>query len=285
MLSLRLSSLLLAVIGLAIAPVCPAADAASVLTRYDFAKDSLKQWKLPKKLREISGLAYYDGRLFGHDDQLGIVYQIDTDRARLTKAFAIGRRTTQADFEGIAIVDGTFYLVTSAGRLYVFEEGDNGKRVPHKVHITGLGNRCEIEGLAHDPPGNRLLLVCKEPRIRELEKYVAIFAWSLERQRITEKETLLIKRSNIHKLIPGKQFNPSAIEVDRETGNILLLAARQRAIAELDGNGRVIAAFELPRASLHRQAEGIALTPDNKLIIADEGGTKKARLAIYRPVP
>ena len=254
----------------------------SVLSRYDFEDPALTQWKLPKKLREISGLVYDDGRLFGHDDQQGIVYQIDYREARLIKAFALGHLTVQADFEGIAVVDKTFYLVTSAGRLYFSREGNNGERVPYKSYTTGLGNRCEIEGLAHDAANERLLLVCKQARSRELKNHVAIFVWSLEQRRILERETIMIESSAIHRHIPGKKFNPSGIEVDTQTGHILLVAARQRALAEIDREGNVITAFELPRAALHRQTEGIALTPDNELILADEGGTKKARLAIYR---
>jgi hypothetical protein len=35
-------------------------------------------------------------------------------------------------------------------------------------------------------------------------------------------------------------------------------------------------------AERHRQAEGIEITRDGRLLIADEGGRGRARLAVYR---
>ncbi|MDH3647792.1 MAG: SdiA-regulated domain-containing protein [Gammaproteobacteria bacterium] len=265
------------------APSTGAVGADSVLANYSFSETTLTQWKLPSKLREISGLVFHDGRLFTHNDQLGIVYEIDYREARLVKAFALGKKTVRADFEGIAAVGDTFYMVTSNGRLFIAREGGNGERVPYKSYKTKLGRRCEIEGLAHDVPGKRLLLVCKQPRSNELKGRIAIFVWSLEQERILESETIMVKHSAIHDLLSTKHFNPSGIEVDSHTGHLLLIAARQHAIAEIDLNGQVITAFQLPLASRHRQAEGIALTADRDLIVADEGGRGKARLAIYEP--
>ncbi|MBT8136172.1 MAG: SdiA-regulated domain-containing protein [Gammaproteobacteria bacterium] len=266
----------------ALIATAPAHAGDTALSRFDFEDKKLTQWKLPNKLREISGLVFHDGRLYGHDDQQGIVYQIDYNKGRLVKAFALGRRTVQDDFEGIAIAGDNFWLVTSDGRLYFAREGDNGQRVPYQSIATGLKNRCEIEGLAHDAKRDRLLLVCKQPRSSELDGDIAIFSWSLSAHRIVEKDTIIVKRSALHKGIPGKQFNPSGIEVDAATGNLLLVAARQRAIAEVRMDGKVIDSFVLPLAKRHRQAEGIALAGAT-LILADEGRTKKARLAVYGP--
>ena len=261
--------------------VANAAD--SVLQRYTFAKDTLEQWKLPKKLREVSGLAQHEGRVYTHDDQLGIVYEIDYEAARLGKAFALGRRTLKGDFEGIAIAGERFFLMTSNGTLYEFSEGDNGQRVGFHTYRTGLGKRCELEGLAYHDSLDSLLLICKEAREASLRGYVAIFAWSLGERRLQSAPYLLVPLKDVTDTIPGKKFNPSGIALDAATGNLVVVAARQRALAEIDSKGRVVMAMQIPLSSRHRQAEGIALLPDGRLLLADEGANKKARLALYSP--
>ena len=51
--------------------------------------NSFRQWKLPGKLREISGLALTsDERLLAVTDESAIVYEIDYENGRLVKAFA-----------------------------------------------------------------------------------------------------------------------------------------------------------------------------------------------------
>ncbi|MBT8132163.1 MAG: SdiA-regulated domain-containing protein [Gammaproteobacteria bacterium] len=281
MTSMRQFSLLLAV--LCLAHPASAATPASMLENFSFKASSLTQWKLPNKLREISGLVFHQGRLFAHNDQYGIVYEMDWREGRLISAFALGEKTVQADFEGIAFADEYFFLITSDGRLYRAKPGRNGERVSFSVVNTKLGKRCEIEGLAYAESDNHLLIACKQPRSKKLNKRIAIFYWSLTTNRLLENETIIIKESVLRKKLDIKAFNPSGIEIDRHTGHIILVAARQRAIAEIDPNGEVISARRFPLASRHRQAEGIALTSENQLIVADEGGKKKARLAVYQP--
>ena len=273
----------LSVLVLALLASSGASAAGGVLERYSFAANELEQWKLPKKLREISGLAENQGRVYTHDDQSAIVYEIDYEAARLKKAFALGRKTVKGDFEGIAIAGERFFLMTSAGTLYEFQEGENGERVGFRRYRTGLGEHCELEGLVHDPSLDSLLMVCKEARKKALKPVIAIFAWRLSERRLDPAPYLSVRLKDITDTIPGKQFNPSGIELDPATGNLVIVAARQRALAEVDREGRVVTAMRIPLYSRHRQAEGIAILPDGRLLLADEGGNKKARLALYSP--
>lgn len=263
--------------------LCVTVVSAAVLERYPLDEDTVVQWKLPAKLREVSGLVAHEGRLYAHGDEEAIVYQLDYEAGRLVKAFALGKPTLRGDFEGIAIVDERFYLVTSAGTLYEFAEGANGERVSYARHETGLGARCEVEGLAYDAANRDLLLACKQPRSRALRGRIAVFAWSVDHAELAPARHLVLPRKSVTKRLRADDFNPSGVEVDAASGNLLLIAARQRGIAEVARDGRVVSAQRLPRASLHRQAEGIAVLPDGRLVIADEGGSKRARLALYRP--
>jgi uncharacterized protein YjiK len=60
-----------------------------------------------------------------------------------------------------------------------------------------------------------------------------------------------------------------------------MVASRQQALIELTEDGDLVSARNMPLTNRHRQAEGIELTSDGRLLIADEGGTHKARLAVY----
>jgi uncharacterized protein YjiK len=260
------------------------ADESTVLSQYSFDAQSLTQWELPKKLREISGLAMTpDGRLLAHGDELGIVYQIDYDSGKLVKAFALGDPTVQDDFEGIAVQGNVVYLVTSHGKIYRAPEGLDGERVAYDVFDTGLWKQCEIEGLALAPRGRDLLLACKEPHSETLAGVRMIYRWSIEEHRVLESQSIAIDASAVARRLDTKSFNPSDITVSGTGGHLLFVASRQQALVETDAAGTVLAALRLPLADRHRQPEGLAIAADGRLIIADEGGKGRARLGVYRP--
>ncbi len=244
--------------------------------------DSLKQWKLPKKLREISGLALTpDDRLFAVDDEQAVIYEIDYVQGKTIKAFALGRPIPRDDFEGIAYLDGVFYLVTSTGLIYVTTEGDDGERVEFDIYQTGLGRFCEIEGLAQDVQSDTLLMACKKRKGKKAGGRFSIFAWSASAHRVLHDREIAIPEDDIAQRIGEKHIRPSAIVIHPETGDIYGVAGPQRAIFQLTPNGTLIDAIILPLADRHRQPEGIEITRDGKLLIADEGGKKKSRLGVY----
>jgi uncharacterized protein YjiK len=252
--------------------------------RFVLDEGSLQQWKLPKKLKEISGLALTsDDRLFAVDDEQAVIYELDYRQGRISKAFALGNPITRADFEGIAALDGIFYLVTSNGLIYVSPEGSNGEHVDFEVYQTGLGKFCEIEGLATDRKFGAILLSCKRSRGNEIDGRFSIFAWSPATGRVLHDREIQIPQDEIADRIGKKQIRPSAIVIDPETGHLFGIAGPQRAIFELTPNGGLVHAIILPLADRHRQAEGIEITVSGKLLIVDEGGKKKARLSVYAP--
>lgn len=254
---------------------------ATRLGDYAFERRSWSGWKLPARLREISGLATTrDDRLFAHGDELGIVYEIDPEEGRFRKAFALGDPTTRDDFEGIASVDDRFFLVTSAGRLYECPEGGDGERVLYNTYATGLGRRCEIEGLAFEPRDRSLLLLCKQPRDPALEGQVAIFRWSVDRRTLREGPPLRIPLDALTADLPVRSFHATGIARHPQTGSYFLVAGPEAAIAEITPEGEVLAARALPRGR-HRQVEGITHRSDLALVLADEGGRRRARLTLY----
>ena len=253
------------------------------LASYSLAAETATHWKLPGRLAEISGLAMtVDNRLLAHNDEKGVVYEINYRDGTIVKAFQLADMATPVadDFEGIATVDDQVYLVTSAGRLYECGEGADGESVLFTSYATGVGRDCEIEGLAYDESQRALLLMCKNPRRADLEEQVAVYHWSIDEKQLSEAARIVIPVIEFSRYIGGKKFQPSGIERHPVSGNYFVVAARQGAIAEITPTGQVVAAKEL-LAPWHRQAEGITFAADDTLIIADEGAGGKARLTLY----
>jgi uncharacterized protein YjiK len=258
-------------------------DASQGLTDYSFDESSAVRWKLPGRLREISGLAATpDDRLFGHDDEKAIIYEMDYDAGKLVKGFSMGEEPAKADFEGIAVVGDRFYLVTSWGRVYESFEGADAERMLYNTYDTGAGRKCEIEGLTYEPTDHTLLLLCKNPRVAELKDRVSIFKWSLEDRLAVQQPSIEIPLDAFTDYIDKKNFQPSAIDRNPATGTYFIVAARQEAIAEITPQGEVLSVRGFPKG-YHRQAEGLAFLSDNRLIVSDEGGHRRARLTVYQP--
>ena len=251
------------------------------LGSYELNPEDAAHWKLPGRLREISGLAMTgDGRLLAHNDEQGVVYEIDYRDGSIVKAFQLAdsRQPVADDFEGIATVGEQVYLVTSSGRLYECTEGADQESVLFNTYATGIGRECEIEGLAYDRNRRTLLLMCKGARSADLEGKLAIYHWSLDGKRLSERTLLPVIEFSRH--IGQTKFQPSGIESHPASGNYFVVAARQAAIAEITPDGQVLEVRQFP-APWHRQVEGITFAADNALIVADEGAGGKARLTLY----
>ncbi len=256
------------------------------LAVYKLHKKPEARRKLPKKLQEISGLAVAsDGRLFAHDDERGIVYELNVDEGKISKRFFLGREVVSADFEGIAVAEGAIYLVTSGGTLYEVREGVDEEYVDYRIRDSGIGDRCEVEGLEFDPLDRVLLLACKTARGRELKDSVVIFRWSLVDEQLATPPYIRVAEDKIRKYLPTKSFHPSGIARHPVSGNYFILSGRDHAVLEITPSGSPVGATQL-KSGRHEQAEGIAIgvgvVADFDVVISDEGDDGRARLARYR---
>jgi uncharacterized protein YjiK len=267
----------------------PAAWAESgLLARHSLTDESFRQWKLPDKLNEISGLALTDdGRLLAVTDEEAIVYELDYGEGKLVKAFALGEPTLHGDFEGIASDQDRVWLMTSKGVIYESAEGADGERVTFEEFHTGLGDSCEFEGLAFRPGDRVLLLLCKKIRKKSDLEALTIFVWSTADRRVDPAKSISLPDRDIAAALRMTRLNPSGLAIaprgtSDNDGNLLVVAAKQSALIELEATGKFVSATVLPLASRHRQAEGLEILPSGDILVADEGGEHKARLAIYR---
>lgn len=248
-----------------------------------FAVEADRQWSLPEGLREISGLAVSpDGRLFGHNDETGTIYEIDFERGAVVKSFALGDGAVTGDFEGLTITpEGDFWLTDSRGRLLRFREGADNARVQIESFDTGIGEICEVEGIAYRIADRSFLLACKRMRGREARGAAPqLRAWSIADG---ETRTWAELDADIASATGVRSFRPSDLEFDQRSGRLIVLSANDGAIAELSQDGAVLSVRALSRE--HRQAEGAAILPDGSLLLADEGGDGQALISRYPRLP
>lgn len=242
------------------------------------AKENAVHKKLSSGLKEISGLAISnDGRLFAHNDEEGKIFQIDPNDGSIVKVFSLKKK---ADFEGIAIVGETFYLVTSDGTIYCFREGKKNETVSFTAYPTSLTKYHDVEGLCYDPNSHSLLLACKRYSGMRTVGYKAVFSFSLESLTLSPSPRFLLSVKELEKKLGSRSFNPSGIEFNAVTGTFYILDSGIRSVVEISPDGHIINTVMLDRA-LHKQPEGITIGPDGSLYISDEG-SKHGSLTIYR---
>ncbi len=248
-----------------------------------FATEPDAQWRLPRGLEEVSGLALMpDGALISHDDERGELHLIDVEAGRRIARIGVGEPPLTGDFEGVAIVgEETVYLITSSGVLVRAHLSGTAPVRAVTTYDTGLSERCEIEGLAYDQARNSLIIACKTVFDDSLEDLAVFFAWSLEDEALIDADMVTVSLSEIAEPLGLVSFSPSGVEIDPVSGRLLVVAARENAFAELSREGEVISLRRLSR--LHVQAEGVSATAEGDLAIVDEaGGRGDARLTIYR---
>ena len=253
----------------------------SLLSRYNLQEKQPKQFTLPKRVSEASGLAMSDdGRLFCHDDERGVVYQIDYSRGQIVKQFSLGKFGVQEDFEGIAIKKDTMYLVAGNGTIFEFLEGGDGDRKSFTVYKTPLSLKNDVEGLEYDPETNALLLACKGSPGNNHSGQKAVYAFSLATKRLEENPRFLLPLSAVAKKSRKGQFNPSGIARHPQSGTFFIISADGESIVELSRDGAILGQVEISK-KVNSQPEGITFTPDLTLILCNDGQGGSGTLTLY----
>lgn len=261
------------------------------ISGYPFGDKKVTSFKLTSELSEASGLAFAsDGRLLIHNDEKGIVYEIDPRTGSLGRRFSLGKTLVyRDDLEDIAVKKDTIFMVNSSGVLLRFLPGQDNEKVSFQTFKTPLSLRNDVEGLAYDPLTDCLLLACKGEAGIEFKNKVpanhrAVYAFSLTTYKLSLQPRFLLPVAKITARLKEKEFAPSAMVRHPRTGNFFVLAARGNAIVELEANGNLLGVAALPKA-VHPQPEGLAIAADGTLVICNEGGGKgkPGRLAVYPP--
>ena len=254
----------------------------SWLARYDLGVKDPPTIKLPSKLSEVSGLAMTgDGRLFCHDDESPIVYEIDYRSGETIKRFTVGSGFMEEDFEGIAVREDTLFMVNSSGELFEFAEKGDRKYADFRLYRTFLSEKYDVEGLEYDPATDCLLLACRKYSGKGNKGFKAIYAFDLKKRVLEQVPRFLIPLKEVERKAKKGEFNPSGLAFHPAAGTLFIISADGQLMIETDRNGKILDQQKIS-GKANRQPEGIAFTADNTMILANDGQGGQGTLTLYR---
>ncbi|MEM1119761.1 MAG: SdiA-regulated domain-containing protein, partial [Bacteroidota bacterium] len=251
--------------------------------------EPIAEFKLPNKLKEISGLGIdpTGQYLYAVQDEEGDLFVIDTQKGEVVEE---GKFHKDGDYEGVEFVNDRVFVVKSSGNLYEvvnFLKKDQ-ELIKHKFDFH---KNSDIEGLGYDPLANRLLVSCKGKAGKgdDYEFKKGIFAVDLDSMQLSKEPIYTISveavkhflevhntLEKIDKLVklfqPGEEFifGPSGLAVHPKTGEIYITSSVGKLLVVLDRTGHIQHMVKLKK-KIHPQPEGIVFAADGTLYISNEG--------------
>jgi WD40 repeat protein len=252
---------------------------------------------LPKKLKEISGITEIDSsRIACIQDEREIVFIYDLNSGQIISRSDYGYK---GDYEGIARVDSTFYILRSDGEITRIENFETDKFVRSTFH-SGIPWK-DNEGICYDPTANYLLITSKEiPRKGSGNRDKRfIYGFDLTSKRPVPEPVFTIDLSVIDSFslantikVPMKdkkkgkskdpdiRFQVSDLAFHPLTGKLFLLSSADKLLFvfntknELEYIGRL-------NPDLFIQPEGITFMKNGDMYISNEGQKKSATLVRF----
>jgi uncharacterized protein YjiK len=240
----------------------------------------IARWILPYHYSEISALALTpEGRLLALGDENSEIWEIDYLRGVVTRRFTVGDPAIQADFEALVAAAGHLYLLDSKGRIYRTTEGADGARVGYDEFDSGLGRKCEFEGISYDPDAGMLLLACKHVHKDAPADALVIYRVSPAGGG-AESPPLVVPIGQLQAAgARWKKFEASEITRDPRTGHFVVMSSLQHGLVEITPTGALVGVADLPGS--HRQPEGAAINAEGRLIVADEAAGDRPVITVY----
>lgn len=227
----------------------------------------IERWDLPAQLKEVSGIALVDESRFACiQDEEGKIFIYNFIDKKIEKEIPFA---DAGDYEDVAIVGSTAWVLRADGKL--FEVPMTGDKVSGKEYNTTLTAEQNVEGLAYDEKGKRLLLAIKDDEPGN-KNYKGIYAFDLTSRQFNGTPVFRIDITNeLLQTNDGKKktIKPSAVGVHPTTGDIYLTDGPKSRLLIMNANGDVKQWISLGKE--FEQPEGIAFNTDGDLYISNEG--------------
>lgn len=246
-------------------PWCKAQVSTSSSAHYNLSSPEII--KLPNKINQISGMAYYeaDSSVFAIDDDHGNVYKISFEKDPKIEQWEFGK---DKDYEDIVLLNKNFYMLNSHGRIVFFPFSFPIEKT-NKAELKTVGNN-EFETLYADPANNRLIMMCKD--CSDDNKYeVSSYAFDLATNSFNNKPALVLKEKDIEKKL-GKtisRFKPSAANINPVTGDVYIISSINKLLVVTDKDMAVKEVYALD-PEIFKQPEGLCFTTEGDLLISNE---------------
>lgn len=262
---------------------------------YDFSNP--KKISLNSILREISGLSFENGAIYTHNDENGIVFEINLKNGQITSKERIGEN---ADYEGIEIVGDTIILIESNGQLSFYNQ--QKKRI--NTIKTAFKQHNNVEGLCLNLQNkNELLIACKGQMLKDdrKNKAKAIYSYRLDTQKLDVNPFIIVSDAKLTKFLENLlrnediskkkhkklinrviNFAPSGIAVHPRTYEFYIISAKGNLLVILDKEKKIKNIIFLDKKQLP-QPEGICFDNNEVLYISTETKGDEGRIYSYEP--
>ncbi len=235
-------------------------------------------WLLPKNLLEVSGIAWLDADHFACvQDEKGTVFIYNIRQNKIDDEILFGPK---GDYEGIAIVDQTIYVLRADGVIFGIENY-SGNKPNVKMYTTSLSKKQDSESLAYDKKNNRLLIAEKEAE-SESSEFKGIYAFDLATKTMSETPVYKIdlKHEIFGKIKKGKAKNsisPSDLDINPVNGNLYILEGTKPKLLIMSPEGKMLYLYDLEKDDFP-QPEGLSFSPDGKMYISNEGNKTEGNI-------
>jgi hypothetical protein len=249
---------------------------------------------LPDVLHEISGLSNIDATSVACiQDEKGIVFIYDIVKKEIKDQFNF---SIDGDYEGIARVDKTLYILRSDGTLFEISKPESPD-FDLDYYDTGVPAK-DNEGLCYDKDNNRLLIACKSKvgKGDENKDKRLIYAFDLKTKTISKEPVFdfdikvilqfaLNNKINLptkkdkkdHSSEPVLKFRTSEICINPVTKKLFLLSADDHLLFIFNMKGKIEQIAKL-NPEIFNQAEGLTFFENGDMLISNEGQDKKPTL-------
>ena len=228
-----------------------------------------QKWDLPEILSEVSGISMMDNnRIACIQDEDGIIFIYNLKTSKIEQKMEFG---DSGDYEGIALVGTTAYVLRSDGSIFEVNEFAN-QTTPAVKHTTPLKGKYDFEGLCYDKKNNRLLLNIKD---MDKDEYKPIFAFDLSTKQLNPEPVFNINYNDpVFDIMEVKKsdkiLRPTEIGIHPLTGNIYVLEAKNPKLLILDSTGKPLKLYVFKEEQFS-QAEGMSFSKEGELYISNEG--------------
>lgn len=257
-----------------------------------------KSYVLPAELNEISGITILnDKEIACVQDELGMVYIYNLDSSTITKKY---QTNLVGDYEGIALVENTIYLLRSDGVLVEYPDfkSPDLKIKEYDLNLPSTNN----EGLCYDKKNDRLLIAAKVKagKGKDNKDTRNIYSFNLKTKKPDSSPILKlniedIKAEAINKkiTIPYKlnkktgeeisifNFRPSEIAVNPINKHIYVLSSTDKLLLIINKGGEIKNLMALDPL-LFNKPEGLAFLPDGTMLISNEAKKEKPTLLTFK---
>lgn len=245
---------------------------------------------LPPILLEISGLTVIDSTSVACvQDENGMVFIFDMVKNEISDHFIFHY---PGDYEGVARVAGSFYVLRSDGTLFV-TRNDKSSVFTQQI-VTQVGPPANYEGLCYDHRNHRLLIVPKNNPERGPgdEKKHPVYGLDLRSGKQHGEEILqfdlpaITKHASENNIkVPDEakkiSLRVSDIGIHPVTNMLYVISAANRMLFVFNEDGTVDYIEEL-NPDLFNMPEGISFHDNGDMLIANEGRINPPTILLFK---